>query len=321
MRISRILAILLCGWILASCSREPGERVEQSSDPVVANVGSEVITLSQLQAELARRSPGFAAVPGSRDQVQAVLEEMIRRKAAFLKAREQKLDRDPATAALIEQLIASRYVESQLTNAGPETAAVSEAEIEQFYQSRTEAYQLPAKVRCGVLCLRLPSKAEPAKRVELQNLAQKLRQEAATASDAQFAQLVQQHSDDQSTRYIGGDTGWLAEGASSPHWPRQVLTAAFALGHAGEVAPLVESPDAFYIIRLTERSEGGVRPLAEVREAIRYQLAQARQFQQQQAFFDELKRGLNIRINQDAIDTLPPPASTATASAPNLPGG
>lgn len=287
---------------------------------MLAIVEGEKITQSQFEAELDRRAGGIPSAYASLEQREALLEELIRRKAALVRAREQHLDHDPETAALVEQLISSRYIESELSKATEEAPSVTTAEIEEYYRNNAPHFRQPSQVRCGVIWLKSSAKAEPTKRDEIRLKAEGLRKAAVNADAAAFAQLVQQHSDDQSTRYIAGDTGWLKAEDSSTRLPREVVRAAMQLNQAGEVAPLVESDNGFYVVRLTEREAASLRPLSEVEDAIRYNLQKLKRQQVEQAVFDKMKDGLKIKIYQQAFDTLPPPSSTATAKVPRLPG-
>ena len=309
---------------MVSCGRQSGSQSgekQAESDPVLAYVGKEQITVSQFQAELASRSHGFAQAYNTPERRAAVLEEMVRRKAALQKAHAEGFDSDPQTAALVEQLVASRYIETRLGKYSIDELTVTDAEVKQFYDGNADAYRIPAAVRCGAIWLKLGSKADPEKRQELEAWAKQIQKEAGSLDANGFARLVQQRSDDQSTRYIAGDTGWIKEGESSPRWPEAMVQAAFSLVQPGTVSPVIKTAAGFYILRLTERREAAVRPLAEVSENIRYQLQQVKRQQREQAFFGELKSGLDIRINQQVLDALPVPDSTATAAVPKLPGG
>ena len=89
---------------------------------------------------------------------------------------------------------------------------------------------------------------------------------------------------------------------------------------AGEVAPVLVTSNGLYLVRLAERRTPGMRPLAEVREAIRYELQQAKRFQREQEFFAEMKRGLDIRVNHAALKLLPTSNTAAQIAPPALPG-
>lgn len=288
---------------------------------MLAVVGKEHITAEEFGAELARRSEGFPEAYSTPEQRARLLDEMIRTKAALAKARASGFEREPATRALIEKLIASRFEEREFAKWSATNPPLGEAEINSYYETRREQFRVPAAVRAGVVSFKVSSKAAPAKRLEIRAKAEAIRAQASTADEAGFIRLVQQHSEDQSSRYTGGDTGWLRKGESSQHWPEAVVNAVFALEKPGEVAPVIESANGFFVVRLTGRRETDVRPLAEVRDAVRYQLQQARRQKMEREFAAALKRGLDIQTNQDVFKSISPPKSGLTSAPPAMPGG
>jgi len=311
--------VLVC----VSCSRRSnpdGEIGGSSGAPVVASVGGERITAAEFQAELERRSagiPGGCATPKQRGKV---LDELIRRKAALAKACASGLDRDPKVRMMIENLIATRYLEAEFAKRGKDSP-VDEAEIVEFYQAHAAQFQISSAVRAGVITFKVSSKADTDKRDEVRARAESVRARAVGVDDAAFAQLVQENSEDQSTRYSGGDTGWLRAGDPGSSLPLTVVNAAFALRKSRDLAPIVQTPEGFYVVRLTMRHEATVRPLEQVREAVRFQIQQARRQQAEEKFFADLKRGLEITINKKVFNSIGAPKTTLTQAPPALPGG
>jgi peptidyl-prolyl cis-trans isomerase C len=319
-------AILLGGLVLVSfsCGRKSvTERVanDSSSDQILAVVGTEQLTVAEFEAELAQRSQGFPNGYATSEQRARLLDQMIRIKAALAKARASELDREPRTRALVEKLIASRFLEKKVAQLTATNSPVTDAEVTRFYERHPEQYHVPASIRAGVIQFKLSSKAEVEKRIEMQAKAEAVRIKALTSDAVGFARLAQQYSEDQSSRYAGGDMGWLKEGESASRWPVAVTKAALALNKAGEIAPLVATADGFFVVRLTERRDAAVRPLAEVREAVKFQLQRSRQQQQEKEISAELKRGLNIQINEVALQSIAVPQSARTSAPPALPGG
>jgi len=120
------------------------------------------------------------------------------------------------------------------------------------------------------------------------------------------------------TRYSGGDGGWMERGKAPPAWPKELADAAFALETAGGIAPLIEAGGSFYVLKLIERQAAGVRPLAEVRERIAYKLKEQQRVANEERFYAEQKAGVNVEINQAALQAVPLPAP-AVAKAPGAP--
>jgi hypothetical protein len=312
-----LLSALICLSFSCSRSDKPGPAaVSEGAGGILAVVEGERVTMAEFQAELNRRSQGLPGAYRTSGQRARLLEEMIRLKAALAQARAAGFDRDPETVALVEALIAGRFQEIEYARRFDANPSVSDEEVAAFYDVNAGQFRTPAAVRAGVVWIRTSPRAEPEKRAELRARAEAIRRQAQAADDAAFSRIVQQHSEHQATRYMGGDTGWLRADERRPEWDEAVVEAAFALEQPGEVAPLVESPNGFHIVRLTGRQPTGIRPLDEVRETIRYQLRQSKRERQEQEFFGVLREGLNIEINQALFESIPAPASHSIAAGP-----
>jgi peptidyl-prolyl cis-trans isomerase D len=176
-------------------------------------------------------------------------------------------------------------------------------------------------VRGAVLFLKSSSKATPEKRAELADWAAQLLAQSREANEAGFVQLIQQYSEDQATRYAGGDTGWLRRAPADTGWDPAVCEALFALGQAGQFSPVITTAQGFYLVRLTEKKPAQTKPLAEVKEEIRHRLAREREQQRQHDFAQAMRRGLQITINQPLLESLPAPAAGSQTKPPSGPSG
>ena len=100
--------------------------------------------------------------------------------------------------------------------------------------------------------------------------------------------------------------------------PRSGTSMAMQMIVAGGIAPLIEAGGSFYVLKLIERQAAGVRPLAEVRARIAYKLKEQQRVANEERFYAEQKAGVNVEINQAALQAVPLPAP-AVAKAPGAP--
>jgi len=287
---------------------------------VIAVVGERVITRSEFEAEvegMAARSPGRAA--GEEDR-RRLLESMIEREVLLTRAREARFDQRPDIVALVDQFVANRFAEEQLAQRIAAEPSITDSAVSDYYQAHPDEFRLPPAVRAGVIFLKAGLKMESSRRAEVADRAESIRAEAAAASDAAFRGIVQRHSDDQSTRYAGGDTGWIEEGRGAGRWPPAVVKAAFALESPGELAPVVDADTGFYIVRLAERREAAVRPLDEVCAQVAYHLQRQGEAETQRLFLEEMKGDLEISINETLLQSMHVRQPISTATVPSLPG-
>lgn len=304
-----LLALLWCG----ACSKEkPEQTVTQLPDNIVAVVGNEPILLETLQAGLRRRFPRERETGLTLEQKQAVLDALVCNEALYAKAKAAGFDQSPEIQARIKNLIVTQFKEQQFQ---PTNAMVSEREIEAFYQANAERYAQPGAARGAVIFLRTPSVVTEDQKAEFLAQAGALLREAREATNEQaFAQLVMRHSEDQATRYRGGDIGWVTRGASGAE--PALTEALLALTKPGEFAPLVETPRGFYIAKLVEKRNAGRKAPDEVKAAIRYQISRQKAEQAEREFFEAMKAGLNIQVNRAVLEAVEVPGTALARTQP-----
>lgn len=308
--------------VVGGCGRPGGSSLTVVSDSfsgadatgVVARVEGNAISVERFQKALSRRSAGTTR--------EGLLEELIREQALVAKAKAAGYDRDPEMVAAFDRMIASRFEEEQLAKRLGAASAPTDAEIAEAYRHDLARYTTPAAVRAGVIFIAVSSKAAAETQTELKERAESVLVEARQADATGYARLAQQHSDDQPTRYKGGDTGWLEETRhAGSRWEAAVLDALSSLQNVGEFAPLVATRRGFYIVRLTDSRAASVQPLEQVKEGIRYQLIQIKQHQVRAQFYEEAKLAARIQINQAALDSLTEPKPRRADQPPQMPGG
>jgi peptidyl-prolyl cis-trans isomerase C len=322
----RLFVLAALGWavLFVSCSRNSddnrkiGSADEMRSDnPVLAVVGDRRITGKDFQAELERRSRFNHETYPNAQQRQKLLQEMVRFEVLLAQAKSAGYDRKPEVRARVNEFIVARFQEDQLAKqAAPKP---SQTEMQRFYEQHQEQFTTPAEVRIALIYFKCSSKATEEKWQELKGRAESVLAEAQTRDAEGFKRLAQQHSDDQVTRYSGGDAGWLQQKAAGSRWDAAVVKAAFAIPEPGEFAPLVETANGFYIVRLLQKKAGGFRPFEQVQEVIAYQLSRQQQYQQQQNLFEEMKRGLKVEVHPEALESISTPERAADAGPPPMP--
>ena len=308
-----LLALLWCGGC-SKAKEQPEPTVTQLPDNLVAIVGNEPILLETFQAGLRRRFPRERETGLTIEQKQAVLDALVCNEALYAKAKAAGFDQSPEIQARIKNLIVTQFKEQQFQ---PANVMVSELEIEAFYQANPERYAQPGAVRGAVIVLPAPAAATAEKQAEFLAQAEAVLREARDATNEQaFAQVVRRHSEDQSSRYRSGDIGWF--GRSDAGADAALVEALFSVETPGTFAPLVRTPRGFYIARLLEKREAGLKPLSEVSDAIRYQLTRQKTERAEAEFQAAMKQGLDIQINNPLLEAISIPVPKD--EPPRLPG-
>ncbi len=286
---------------------------------VVAMVGDQAITRESLENELTRRAGVSRKSFGDPKEKQAVLEEMIRFEVLHQKALAAGYDKDPQIVASLKRMVVARFQEDQLVKLGqPE---VTPEDITHYYNDNPQRFGTPEKVHAAMIEIKVARTAMAEKRAEVAARAEAVLAEARTntSSDRTFGLVAQKNSEHQPSRYRGGDIGWLTVGVTNNEWPPAVTEAIFNISRPGEISPVIETPAAFYVVKLIERLPASVRPLAEVKDGVVYLVARQKEQQQQDKLLTALKQGLDIRINRALLESISVPARET--KPPGLPGG
>ena len=133
----------------------------------------------------------------------------------------------------------------------------TDAQIQEYYDFNLSRYMTPGQVRASQILLRVGDDDEAA----VEARAAELTAQARAGTD--FVGLVTAHSEDEATVEQGGDLGTFGRGRMVP----EIEGAAFALG-VDEVSDPVKSPLGYHVIKVTEKQEEYTQPLTEVRSTI-----------------------------------------------------
>ncbi|MDD2599341.1 MAG: peptidyl-prolyl cis-trans isomerase [Kiritimatiellae bacterium] len=263
-----------------SCSRE---RQPTENQDVLVRMGGEVITLNDLESEIARIRVTGRPVGSHKE----VLERLVAFKAQVLRARALKLDQSPEVARELEKVLVNALRQHELAQS---EAEIAEEELRKLYAAEIAQYTQPAADRLAILFLRIEKNASSEKRAEVHQRMAEAQAEALKQplhsgrgpSMQGFAQLSMTHSDDGISRYRGGDIGWSNRGTPSARLPEEIWQAGIALKQ-GEISAILESSDGLYLLKKTDFRPEIITPFEAVRAAISKKiLAQNRQKREQE---------------------------------------
>ena len=315
------LILSLCFSPVAQGASAKGSSPRSAAPPTpaaaVATVGSVRVDAAALEQELVA---SHAATPA---QKQAVLEEMIRFELFHAAALMDGYDKKPEVAAAVRRLIVGAFVREQLE---PRLAAlqVADEEIKEYFEKHQVEFTIPQAVRAAVIKIAVPPKAADEKRAELRARAEAARAEALAlpAATASFGSVAVKYSEEQVTRYRGGDAGWLRSGQADSSWDKEVADAIFALQKPGEVGPVVAAASGFYVVKLVETRASATRTLEEVRDQVSHQVLAAKKAQVERQLYAELTAKIPISVDEQALAAvpLPEPRDTHPRTPPALPG-
>ncbi len=277
-------SLILAIGLLLSLSVQSTANGSVVVDRVVAVVNNEVITMSDLQREIAVMKKGDA----DQDK-RSVLEDMIDRKLQMAAAKRSGMDvtdkeladaladimkrnnldgaqfeaalaregltLDQYKSELREQMTLSRMFNKHVRSG----VSIDEAEARVFYQNNVKAYALPEEIRVRQIFLQLPENATPAQDAAVLEKARAVYERAKRGDD--FIRLVRETSNGVTAKQ-DGDLGFMQREHALPEIEEAVRTL-----RPGELAGPLKFAGGYNIIRLEEvRTQA--RPFEKVKDDI-----------------------------------------------------
>jgi peptidyl-prolyl cis-trans isomerase C len=287
----------------------------EAQGPVLAMVDGSPITVDDLKAEMTRR--GGAANFASREGLASLLEELVRLEVLGAKARRDGLDETYEARVEAKHQLAGQYrrvhLEPRLAN-----IEVTDEEVEDFYDRHPERFAVPGAAHPALIYFSYGESASEERKRAVAELAAQVRAEALAQDGHQhFGALAVRHSDDQATRYRGGDAGWLSDDAHDLRWGANVVEAMRSLD-PGELSEPIETPTGIYLVRVMATVPETLRPLNEVAAGIRQHLRAERARALTDEFYREAAAGVAVRVDEDRLAAIeiPKPAVAETERRP-----
>ncbi|MCL6583124.1 MAG: peptidyl-prolyl cis-trans isomerase [bacterium] len=231
-----------------------------AGEPLLASIGEEKIPEQILSSIMSRVSS---------EKEKNILREkwahyFVETKVFSRAARKVHLEHDPEVAAEIErgkdQILSTAFQKSYIFD----RIKISDQDIEDFYQSHPEEFQIPLKVRVKSIVVKTETEAK--------NLLSELQKGAS------FADLAMKKSIHPSASK-GGEIGWFGRGEKDPALEK----AAFAL-NIGELSGVIKTGEGYEIIKLVDKKGGEIKPFDKVRQAIKMKLTMQRVEEEKQRY-------------------------------------
>lgn len=309
-----VLVLLAC-IIFSACHRDASKRNEGK---VLAKIDGNTITEDMFKKSMGRRRGDFTTV----EKKNQLLDEMVEFELHYAAAVRQGLDKDPDMMETFRKMVVNRLIRLKLEPLLADSA-VAEEEISTYYTNHIEEFHTPAMYRAAVIKFSLPNAVSDEKKELLLHSAEKARIEAASlpAELSTFGSVAVKYSNDQASRYRGGDTGWINSEAQRHKWERVVIDTIFALNEPGEISQVVQGEEGLYLVKLMEVRESMPQPLGKIQEKIRYQLIREKRKLVEKSFFAELGKDIEVSVDYLAAEAVEPPVRLQNANrTPGMPG-
>ena len=156
--------------------------------------------------------------------------------------------------------------------------------VDAYYSSHREEFSSQDQVKLRMIVIKQGDSGDDSKKKTADEIRAQLK------SGSKFESLAQMYSED-STQDSGGDWGWIDRKTLNAN-----LTAAAFKLKTGEVSPVINQSGNYYILKVEERKDGTLKPLAEVRHTIEEKLLQTQRQEQQQKWTQGLRKKAYIKM-------------------------
>ena len=161
---------------------------------------------------------------------------------------------------------------------------IPESKITEYYQQNRAEYALDDQIKLRMIALRKADNGSDSKRAMIDEIRAKI------LEGAEFADLARMYSDD-STQDQGGDWGWINRKTLN----ESLAKIAFGM-KAGQVSPVIDLGNSYYLIYVEAKKNAAVKPLAEVRDDIQSKLIQQERQKRQEQWIEKLRKKAYIKI-------------------------
>ena len=288
-RFAAVLAIVLAGAGLVV-----------ADEPILGKLGAVLLKSADVKRLVEGQSPEFRAqlANSQPDLDQFVRNELVRR-AVLAEALAKGVDKRPEVLQAMErakeQAIVTAYA-NQLSR--PPAEFPAQMDIDHAYAASVQSFTVPAQYHLAQIFVKLPEGADKARLEAAQKKADDIVAKLKVPN-TDFAAVAKSSSEHTQSAASGGDLGWLTEGQVLPE-----VRPTLALLKPGQYSNPIKTSQGWHVIKLLERKDVQVLPLAEVRDrivaALRYRKAQ----ENEQKYLSDLTTKTPITIDEPELKKL-----------------
>ena len=319
------IAIMMIGlFVFSSCGKKTSSKALETENQMepVATVGNYKITAQGLKDEGQRRAiKGMPPLDKNE-----LLDAMIERLAVLNQAIESKIGESPEVRRELDNLLVSKYVARE-QEGRIQAASVNDQECREYYDENLSDFTSKSMYRLSILKLspgklasetkvgEVRSRMQAARKMAMENPAPGGRGPASRG----FGSLSIRFSEDQGSRYKGGDLGWRVVGAKDPVWPEKLLLEAQKM-KKGEVSKIIEDQNgSLYLVMKTDERPEKIKPFEEVKALIRSKMIRLKREEIRSSFVQKTITAAGVSINKKILDGIVIPSVNNNNQKPKLP--
>jgi parvulin-like peptidyl-prolyl isomerase len=164
---------------------------------------------------------------------------------------------------------------------------VTDDDVRTRYDAMTRRSAGVKRIKLRHILLKVPDKPTEAQLAEAKRKAAEIIEKVRSGGD--FARLAADLSDDEATKYSGGEIGWIERGSIDTEW--EVIV--FAM-NKGEVRGPITGPSGLHVFQVTDVERNQQKQFAEMKEQLRNELWRKEMERQTKLWLDELRDKAHI---------------------------
>lgn len=146
---------------------------------------------------------------------------------------------------------------------------VDDKEIASYYKDHMDEFREQEKAHAAHILIRIPANGGAEAEARAKLTAEQVAKLARSGAD--FATLAKKYSEDPGSKDKGGDLGWFERGRMVKEFEEAVF------GHKpGEIVGPIKSQFGYHVIKVEGFRPARVRPLAEVKDQVKFRLLEGR---------------------------------------------
>ena len=286
-----VLLLLLSLVLLMGCSQET-----KSDSPVLAKVGSAVITQEDYLQEISRVPDWAKANFKDLDGRGKFLDELIKKELVYQQAKKMRLNNNKEYLDKMEDFKKMTLVTMILKKEIEEKMMIDDTMVKDFYDKNSDKFRIGTEIKASHILVKTEDEAK--------DIASKLKK------GSKFSELAKTFSIDKASGTKGGDLGYFGRGKMVPEFERAVLSL-----KTGELSDPVSTRFGYHIIRLDDIKEGKLASFEQSAESIKRQLAAEKQKSLFDTFVKELESQTETSKDIDALAAISLPWEQTTPAA------
>ncbi len=290
--LKRTLGLALLLAVISACSDKT-----DASTKALAIINGKEITASEFDLRWSQ-IPDYArktfAGPEGRKKF---LEELINHELLLQEAKKRGFDRDRALSERVERFKERSFMERLRIEEVDSQVRVTREEMKAYYAANAANYTAPDELRVSHIVVKTPDEAL--------DLKKRLNQ------GEDFATLARKVSLDLSTRYKGGDLGFIKKGQTLPQFEKVLLTL-----KVGGISQPFATPFGYHIIMLVDRTSGAFLSFEDAKEQVREELLNEKKRKRYEEFVASLRAKAKLRVADVQIPVSEVPVAAPAAAMP-----